>query len=352
MNMRRILGTLLLVTLIFMPNSMYAQDEPPDYQTHFLNTHVGARALGMGAAFVTLSEDASAVYWNPAGLSFLEGFSFHGSTSSIIHRGADADSSGNEGYNNKSFAIAKSFQSFGIALGYLQYNADDLHESAEQGMPGGMSHSVLYLSGGYRPFKDIDFSLGFTLTKVMPSIFRGQPDGISNTSSRGSGVSLGMLYKYNDDFNIGLVMQAGFDLEYSYENSQTVSETTVRVPYLGKGGFSYKAAKGITIAADGEMAVGWAYGTLNAGVEVSISEIANIDFWGMDIYIRTGILGLVKYSKSNYQDKVPNEGKFCTGLGLIKKWRNNLIRLDIGYANWAKSFSEHLIVSLTFVPAK
>lgn len=37
----------------------------------FLRLGVGARALGMGEAFVAVADDASAAYWNPAGLVFL-----------------------------------------------------------------------------------------------------------------------------------------------------------------------------------------------------------------------------------------------------------------------------------------
>ena len=37
----------------------------------FLSIPVGARALGMGGAFVALANDASAMYWNPAGVSKL-----------------------------------------------------------------------------------------------------------------------------------------------------------------------------------------------------------------------------------------------------------------------------------------
>jgi len=38
----------------------------------FLRMGIGARAEGMGGAFVALSDDVNAVYWNPAGLSQLE----------------------------------------------------------------------------------------------------------------------------------------------------------------------------------------------------------------------------------------------------------------------------------------
>ncbi len=38
----------------------------------FLNIPIGARAIGMGGAFVSTADDATAMYWNPAGISNLK----------------------------------------------------------------------------------------------------------------------------------------------------------------------------------------------------------------------------------------------------------------------------------------
>lgn len=44
----------------------------------FARDGVGARALGMGGAFVAIADDASAGFWNPAGISYLDGYHLGG----------------------------------------------------------------------------------------------------------------------------------------------------------------------------------------------------------------------------------------------------------------------------------
>jgi hypothetical protein len=42
------------------------------YAAEFLRVGAGARALGMGGAFLAVADDATAGYWNPSGLNFLK----------------------------------------------------------------------------------------------------------------------------------------------------------------------------------------------------------------------------------------------------------------------------------------
>lgn len=57
--MHRIAGAVLTLVLSWLPTTVCAQQSGA----------VGARALGMAGAFTAVADDATAVYWNPAGLA-------------------------------------------------------------------------------------------------------------------------------------------------------------------------------------------------------------------------------------------------------------------------------------------
>src|SRR5438132_5016171 len=64
-------------TLLFVLAALAALGAPSPLQAvatggqpgEFLSFGAGARSLAMGSAFVGVADDASATYWNPAGLS-------------------------------------------------------------------------------------------------------------------------------------------------------------------------------------------------------------------------------------------------------------------------------------------
>ncbi len=69
----------VIISLLFLANASYAQLVPVlgsqragTAMGQFLKIGVGGRAVSMGEAFVAVANDASALYWNPAGITQLE----------------------------------------------------------------------------------------------------------------------------------------------------------------------------------------------------------------------------------------------------------------------------------------
>ena len=58
--------------LLVLPPSGLRAGESGGQPGAFLQYGVGARALGMGGAFYAIADDATAAYWNPAGLAYLQ----------------------------------------------------------------------------------------------------------------------------------------------------------------------------------------------------------------------------------------------------------------------------------------
>lgn len=66
-----ILFTANVFSQIFSENSKRGTTAAP-----FLSIGQGARAIGMGSAYVAITDDPSALYWNPAGITKVQGFGF------------------------------------------------------------------------------------------------------------------------------------------------------------------------------------------------------------------------------------------------------------------------------------
>jgi hypothetical protein len=88
-------------------------------QANFLEVETGARAMGMGGAFVGVADDATALHWNPAGLARLHGFQAFGMRTSVYSV---------EGLSEDAAFATYGTGAQGFGLGWMRTGALDLYD--------------------------------------------------------------------------------------------------------------------------------------------------------------------------------------------------------------------------------
>ena len=66
----------MILVLALLPGALFGQSFSSSAKgttaADFLQLGVGGRAMGLGGAYTAVADDASALYWNPAGLTSVE----------------------------------------------------------------------------------------------------------------------------------------------------------------------------------------------------------------------------------------------------------------------------------------
>jgi long-subunit fatty acid transport protein len=73
MHTKRLTALIGGLAVLVVPGLAFGQAKVATTGYQFLEVGVSARAIGMGEAFIANVDDASAVYYNPAGLTGLPG---------------------------------------------------------------------------------------------------------------------------------------------------------------------------------------------------------------------------------------------------------------------------------------
>ncbi|MBD3217903.1 MAG: hypothetical protein GF310_06450, partial [candidate division Zixibacteria bacterium] len=68
-KMMKFLSALIILTLLLLPGVLHGQAKVATAGAQFLEIGVSARAVAMGGSFTSIADDASAVYYNPAGMT-------------------------------------------------------------------------------------------------------------------------------------------------------------------------------------------------------------------------------------------------------------------------------------------
>lgn len=108
-----VLGTALILVTGFSANALAIDD---NHALPFLRTGVGARAYGLGNAYSALAGDATAGFWNPAGLSRISKWSF----SSML----SADMAADRNFNY--LALAGSFKWGSLGASWVNAGISDV----------------------------------------------------------------------------------------------------------------------------------------------------------------------------------------------------------------------------------
>lgn len=177
----------LAVALLCSTGSAHAAS---GYAGEFLSLGAGARSLALGSAYVAIADDATAGYWNPAGLVALEGRQAH-----LMHAERF------EGLVQHDFAaLARPGQRLhGMALSLIRVGVGNIHftELEDPGRPIGADNRPLiasteqsadyafYLSGGRR------FGSRLALGLSAKTIYRQ----IASISAYGFGFDLGARFQ-------------------------------------------------------------------------------------------------------------------------------------------------------------
>jgi len=203
---------LAFAVVIFFITPMWAEGA-------FEDVELGARPLGMGSAFVATADDASAIFWNPAGLTQVDGRELTMSYMELY----DLVSYSSVGY-------AHSLKMGKIGTGLVSSSDTD----------GVYREITLALSAAGKIYRGL--SLGSNFKYLSSSASTGD---IRVGSGRGVSLDVGCQYSIKEDLmSLGIVFQnlAGY-VSYNRKAVRNIPGQK----YSQRPGFSYKAGAGVNL---------------------------------------------------------------------------------------------------------
>jgi len=261
MNIKKIVFCLSFI-IVFTIFTIHAQN------INWNLTGAGARAAGFGGAFIGLADDATAISWNPAGLTQLER-----AEGSIVSRfisdtyeykliGSEISLGSDHFILNFSSAVYPfqfSAQKIVTAIAYQRqldlYTKWDLTESggSEGEITGGANTLMMGLGVRIFPIVSVGVSSNIWMgTLNSEEIYEGDTWELEETFSgfnftAGSMIDLSLL-ENPIPIKIGLAIKTPFDLEGDYGDATE----TIEMPLMLGAGTSFRLGENLTIACDYE----------------------------------------------------------------------------------------------------
>ena len=248
---KRIAGLVTVLFLTFGAKSLAGE------RGVFPTIGAGARAQGMGGAFVAIADDASAVYWNPAGLERVQ-------ERGLTYNNMDLMKTGIL-YNYASFVQPTTWGGLGLSWSGLDASA------AFGSFPYREASYSLSVAGRVQPSlsRGLDLSWGANLKY---NSFAGGSEQV-NSSERGLGCDFGLLLA-RDQLHLGLAVR---DLYTKLSGTLVVDgqrqATSTKVPVDVAIGASYKKAQALWSC---ELSEVFTSPTMHLGVEYEVNSALSL----------------------------------------------------------------------------
>ncbi len=310
--------TFLLAVLLFGTVNLF----PGGFQ---LNQH-GAKASGMSGAFTAVANDPSAVYWNPAGLSFIRGTHFmissHFVTPSSSFRGILPEVEEwkvvkRTFYPSNFFASHSFNEHFAAGIGFtvpfgLGTKWDDDWVGRYLALETELQIFTVTPTVSYRLTEDLSIGAGFVFSFANVTIKQKVPQtpfaGDAKISLEGKdrsafGFSFGVMYKPTKDLSFGAAFQSNVDYDFSgsatSEGAQQLIDAKrlpmgdviakLKTPFNLAFGVAYQLTKDWLISTDFQY-VGWSsYDTLKVDfVDPDYTDLASPRLYENSFVVRFG----------------------------------------------------------------
>ncbi len=295
------------------------------YAGEFLKIQVGARALGMGGAFVAVSDDATAPYWNPAGMVYLpyhEVIPQHqekfGNLANHDYLGAVFPLGGAKGRNA---AVGVGLIRFAVddipitprpgalvpGVDFLDYGPDNDPTTPDPGQSDGkwepgerllINPEDLYMASSsdmaailsYARQRGERWSFGGSIKFVRQSI----PDTLprQHVTSFGAGLDVGMMYMPSDAVTLGAVVH---DLTTTYLAWSNGTRESIDPTLETGSSFTFHPAErhALTWALD----LAWGFDNRGYDSEISVGQVTwdvrtGLEYWYRNVLaLRAGANG-------------------------------------------------------------
>ena len=215
---------ILIISLTLLVAASYSQEfaKVGTAGAQFLKIGVGSRGIAMGEAYDAVCNDASSVFWNPAGLAFVKGQSVM-----VGHANWIADikyDAGAYAYNLGAVGVV------GLSFAYL--NSGDIEETTVEMQEGTGNYfntaNVMFGASFARMLTD-RFSLGGNIKYVE--------EKLADEKATAWGVDLGILYYTGfKSLRLGMsIRNFGPELQFSgtyndYDNGGWVMDASTNLP--------------------------------------------------------------------------------------------------------------------------